>query len=383
MVIVRDTKEVSEMPLRGSCRVNDFAYLESVTRCRRFFSARTLRAMYPMRRMRRSRSPWGPPLPGISSHWMTVVTARVGLGLTQKSYQTFGRDSLVHITGVATCPQLPSPIDIHYHQHCFLLEGSKIGVVVAADGKWRATIRRLPPTAQNDGWSEEESLFTDCIAHHRIPTRPRRVVAVHGCRSKLPPPTMIWNPFVLLFTAMALKQPMVIVFGPPGAGKSTIADRASDLATQPLQALDLDVCVPQWMKDNFAQGIYPTLEQRIEFAQQASDYVLLQQQTERPCLISFSFVNTDLRDVFRKAFPEAQWALVDVPETELQRRIQEREGHFYKGKQQSTEETIQPKDHDNSDWEFAPVTFPHTVLNGLRPIDENAQVVLSLLEQTR
>lgn len=37
--------------------------------------------------------------------------------------------------------------------------------------------------------------------------------------------------------------------------------------------LDLDVCIPQWMKDNFSKGIYPTLKERQEFAKDCCDYV--------------------------------------------------------------------------------------------------------------
>jgi energy-coupling factor transporter ATP-binding protein EcfA2 len=56
------------------------------------------------------------------------------------------------------------------------------------------------------------------------------------------------------------ERPLVVVFGRPGSGKSTIADAATGLLTdegRSILRLDLDVCVPQWMKDNFANGIYP------------------------------------------------------------------------------------------------------------------------------
>jgi gluconate kinase len=106
-------------------------------------------------------------------------------------------------------------------------------------------------------------------------------------------------------------------------------------------------------------------------------------------IVSFSFVNTDLRTVFRQRFPHANWVLINTTETEAQRRIEQRQGHFYKGKQQqhvqvepndpiqyeTTKTTMkdmttgtkqQNDDHDNnnSDWEFAPVTFDHVVLPG-------------------
>ena len=58
---------------------------------------------------------------------------------------------------------------------------------------------------------------------------------------------------------------LVFISGHSGAGKSTLVQgvtkRLHDCLT-----LDLDVCVPDWMKENFNKGLYPTLAQRREFA---------------------------------------------------------------------------------------------------------------------
>jgi gluconate kinase len=272
---------------------------------------------------------------------------------------------------------------------------------------------------------------------------------------------------------------MVIVFGRPGAGKTTVAEQAfqsiqtimgqtssSSSSHYSCCAIDLDVCVPQWMRDNFAQGIYPTLAERLEFAELACDYVLQQQlsqlhqakddvptssmdeatrttvvpetTTKTITIISFSFVNTDLRNVFRQRFPHAKWVLMDTTEMEAQRRIEQRQGHFYKGQQRPQSQqrlpphedsmnatrsirTITPTmttttndpvmvrnsehDHrrelqrhnkddrngeedittatttdDNSDWHFAPVTFDHVVLPGTDSVEANAQRVIHLIQ---
>lgn len=193
---------------------------------------------------------------------------------------------------------------------------------------------------------------------------------------------------------------MVVVFGRPGSGKTTIAQEAlrqmllSDTtdATN-IIGLDLDVCVPQWMRDNFANGIYPNLSERREFSIIACDYVereqLLQQKKQKQnaatTVVSFSFVNTDLRDYFRQRFPHAQWALVDTTEQEANLRIQQRKGHFYKGKvlPATTQPPPSKEDRepaDNADWKFAPVDFPHTILDGNMPVAHNAQIVVGLLE---
>ena len=150
--------------------------------------------------------------------------------------------------------------------------------------------------------------------------------------------------------------------------------------------LDLDVCVPQWMRNNFAKGLYPTLEERIAFAQSACDYVegsLVQAMSVLPeghslgAIVSFSFVNTDLRDTFRKRFPKSKWFLIDTSEDEATERIRRREGHFYKGKVElvAIDEIEARPTTDNQEWSFAPVTFQHTVLNGIEPIDHNAKIV--------
>jgi ATP:corrinoid adenosyltransferase len=277
---------------------------------------------------------------------------------------------------------------------------------------------------------------------------------------------------------------MVVVFGRPGAGKSTIAHRAVQKAaaaaatsirqnidintsddtknvttttTHAVSAvtttattvigIDLDVYVPQWMKDNFAAGIYPNLQQRQDFAHvmcqslQEELWLHKQQQQELQnasstlsaavtssdnnksddsmvqqvaAIVSFSFVNNDLRDIFRCHFPAASWVLLDTTEQEAQRRIRERTGHFYKGspdeititttsatstKATATATTTKPPEGgesgqsstssaaDNADWKFGAVTFQHVILNGNDPIDTNADIVIqtlcSILERHR
>jgi len=204
--------------------------------------------------------------------------------------------------------------------------------------------------------------------------------------------------------------PIVIVFGRPGSGKTTVAEAAMEklrcrrkaaeydrqcLEKEGLVMLDLDVCVPQWMRDNFAAGIYPTLEQRREFADDAcrlvEESVGISGEQRRngiaACLVSFSFVNADLRDAFRSRFPLARWILIDTSEAEAQGRIEKREGHFYKGKRKTksttgaknTTKDIGGKDVDNAEWNFAPVSFPHTVLDGMETVDANSEKIVRIV----
>ena len=226
---------------------------------------------------------------------------------------------------------------------------------------------------------------------------------------------------------MTLSSNIVIVFGKPGAGKTTIAERTRAIYLEKVggsscSCLDLDICVPQWMKDNFSNGQYPTLEERKEFAIGACDYVDEQLEilrsshdqadidnvsspdsshsgTSNHVLISFSFVNCDLRVVLRARLPQAKWALIDTSDETAQERINQREGHFYKGvssdedaeRSSSNQEKLEEKnvdkkvsEEDSSDWDFAPVDYDHSILDGSKPVDFNAiQIFESLYEIER
>jgi len=187
----------------------------------------------------------------------------------------------------------------------------------------------------------------------------------------------------------AVDVPIVIVFGRPGAGKTTVANKVISLfldQSNSVIGLDLDTYVPQWMKDNFGKGIYPTPDQRREFAEGACSKIEQEINERHPlaCILSFSFVNTDLRDIFRFRFPCAVWALVSISEEEANKRIAERAGHFYKGAPDAALDSDQEEASKsvNSDWEFAPVDFPHVTLPGNDSIDDNAQRVADVLKTT-
>mmetsp|Transcript_2219 Transcript_2219/g.4095 ORF Transcript_2219/g.4095 Transcript_2219/m.4095 type:complete len:198 (+) Transcript_2219:196-789(+) len=191
-----------------------------------------------------------------------------------------------------------------------------------------------------------------------------------------------------------MHRKIIVVFGRPGAGKTTIATKVVNLCNasdaehtstshDKVWCLDLDVCIPQWMKDNFAKGIYPTPEQRNDFALNACAYVeerLAAMRQSDKVIVSFSFVNTDLRDIFKGRFPNSQWFLVDTSVEEAQNRIRQRENHFYKGGLAQEEGTNNLKDEEedecNNEWNFAPVDFEHILLDGLAPIDENAKRII-------
>jgi gluconate kinase len=186
--------------------------------------------------------------------------------------------------------------------------------------------------------------------------------------------------------------PILVLFGKPGCGKSTTATFTLD-RTPDCVGLDLDVCISDEMKANFVKGIYPTSNERIEFMERACDYVEqklsssdLDTKRVKSCLITFSFVNEDTRDVFRRRFPGAKWFLLDLPNAAAEERINARQGHFYKGgpKVQESQPAAADTDDNTSEWEFQPVNFEHVVLNGFDEVSVNAaKIVAEIQRQTQ
>lgn len=144
--------------------------------------------------------------------------------------------------------------------------------------------------------------------------------------------------------------------------------------------------------------MYPTLAERFEFISTACDYVSDRvdenQSGNKPLvqIISFSFVNTDMRVEFRKRFPHSEWILVDTSKDLAEERILSREDHFYKGsggtqnndvKDDPTTKSTESSDAadvDNSEWEFKPVDYPHVILDGNDEVATNAQKVVDVIQ---
>ena len=110
-------------------------------------------------------------------------------------------------------------------------------------------------------------------------------------------------------------------------------------------------------------------------------------------IISFSFVNTDLRNAFRGHFPGATWILIDTKKALADERICNREDHFYKGASSAEASGSDggggsttggsEADEQNSEWEFKPVEFPHIVLDGRDRVEDNAKRILENIDECR
>jgi hypothetical protein len=161
--------------------------------------------------------------------------------------------------------------------------------------------------------------------------------------------------------------------------------------------LDIDIlCCKQ---DNFAKGIYPSLQQRLDFISHACKYIeeeihstsSTEQYSRLVTIVSFSFVNTDMRVAFRERYPNSHWILVDTNADVAKERIMAREGHFYKGANATgedectktnsrREDDTDAESCDTSEWEFQSVDFRHTLLNGCNAVNNNAQRIVEAVK---
>ena len=92
------------------------------------------------------------------------------------------------------------------------------------------------------------------------------------------------------------------------------------------------------------------------------------------------------------------WILVKVSDKEASQRMQQRQDHFHKGREQNIESggdcstvdahqgtldsvvAVEEESDDNREWKFAPVTFEHIILDGTLPIEVNAYRVVQIIQ---
>jgi len=84
--------------------------------------------------------------------------------------------------------------------------------------------------------------------------------------------------------------------------------------------------------------------------------------------------------------------LIDTSKEEADRRINSREDHFYKGDASKTSREQTPtlntdendkkeQDKDDNNWEFADVTFDHTILDGGETVEKNVPKLIEILRK--
>lgn len=170
--------------------------------------------------------------------------------------------------------------------------------------------------------------------------------------------------------------PHAVLFGRPGAGKTTTAKAIQDMKAEngiKLVPFELDPYVPKEIIDVFMAGGYPSVEMRVAFVEKCTEIVkaireTLAEATEGGStlkvglLVIQAFPHEDMRAVYRAAFPDAEWFLVDTADEVAGERVRAREGHFYK--------------HDTLPVPFEEIDFPHTAYEGTTDPAENAKQIL-------
>ena len=176
---------------------------------------------------------------------------------------------------------------------------------------------------------------------------------------------------------------IVVLFGRPGSGKSTIAEASMKLEfSKTWKYIDLDNCITDLMKENFSKGIYPTVKEREAFINSCCKYTRTEydkfanHENFNVLLVTFSFVNIDMRIIYRNFFPNSKWVLVDTDESEASQRIKLRKDHFYDNT--VDKKKIEGEDCTN-DWNFDPVDFEHKHLDGRSSVDSNAQEIANFI----
>ena len=118
------------------------------------------------------------------------------------------------------------------------------------------------------------------------------------------------------------------------------------------------------------------MEERADFMQEACKYIdntirstKFDRTKQKVIIISFSFVNTDLRDIFIRSFPSAKWILINTNDALAEIRLAAREKHFYKGAPKNV----------GDEWKFAKVSFDHLDIDGSQTADKNTNKIVNLI----
>jgi hypothetical protein len=99
------------------------------------------------------------------------------------------------------------------------------------------------------------------------------------------------------------------------------------------------------------------------------------------CIVSFSFVNNDMRCIFREKFPSSKWILLDTSDEIVSLRISQRKGHFYDGEVVDKMKNIHMYNTykvDNLESNFEAIDYDHFIINGEDPIEFNVNKILKI-----
>lgn len=120
----------------------------------------------------------------------------------------------------------------------------------------------------------------------------------------------------------------LVVMGVSGAGKTTLAKGVVEATGW--EFLEGDSMHPRANVAKMASGTPLTDEDRWPWLRAIADWIDQREAEGVNAVIACSALKRSYRDLLRQDRPHVEFFLIDVPEDELRRRLEEREDHFMK-----------------------------------------------------
>ena len=122
------------------------------------------------------------------------------------------------------------------------------------------------------------------------------------------------------------RQPLVVVMGVSGTGKTTVGEALA--ARLGLDYRDADVFHPQANIDKMAAGHPLDDDDRWPWLRAMRDWLTAHARAGEDTVVTCSALKVAYRDVLREAEGHVRFAHLVAPETLIEDRMEQREGHF-------------------------------------------------------
>ena len=161
----------------------------------------------------------------------------------------------------------------------------------------------------------------------------------------------------------------LVVMGVSGAGKTTLAKGVADATGWDF--LEGDALHPRANIAKMASGHPLTDEDRWPWLEAIGDWIDARERERESAVIACSALKRSYRDLLCEGRPHVEFFLIDVPEEELHRRLEQRDDHFMKASMlRSQLDTLERPD---------PRTEPAAVLRSDGDEDEALRLTLEAL----
>lgn len=120
-----------------------------------------------------------------------------------------------------------------------------------------------------------------------------------------------------------------VIMGVTACGKTTIGRALSERLSVPF--FDGDDFHPNENIEKMASGTPLADHDRLPWLQSLNDHMCKMEQSKKSAIYACSALKHTYRDILAKDMKQIQFIYLQVPEQELLRRLQLRQGHFMKG----------------------------------------------------